>query len=103
MEWLCQDIQKTQQTNRAEALQLVDRVEEEVFAYPLAARTPAATAPGPTPEDLAHRDPCGELGSLWQQVRVARRRNLNPWHPDQGGDPNLWSRRQAAYQLLEAC
>ncbi|EDY37896.1 DnaJ domain protein [Cyanobium sp. PCC 7001] len=89
-----------------EALQLVDRLEQVVFAYPPAAGMPAATAPGRTPEDPAYRDACGELGvvpgSPWQQVRAAWRRNLLQWHPDQGGDPNLWSRRQAAYQLLEA-
>jgi hypothetical protein len=35
-------------------------------------------------------------------VRSTWRRQLRQWHPGHGGDPQLWIRRQAAYQLLEA-
>ncbi len=56
--------------------------------------------------DQRHLEPCGELGVLpgcsWSEVRASWRRNLMRWHPDQGGDPSLWPRRHAAYQLLEA-
>ena len=41
-------------------------------------------------------------GSPWPVVRETWRRNVKRWHPDQGGDPQVWMHRQAAYQLLEA-
>ncbi|MFQ6539853.1 MULTISPECIES: hypothetical protein [Aphanothece] len=94
-----------------EARQLVDRLEQVVFAQPL---QPSAAAEGLMPpgggaqtlEASAYREACEELGVLpgssWQQVRATWRRNLMRWHPDQGGDPGLWPRRQTAYQLLEA-
>jgi hypothetical protein len=54
----------------------------------------------------AYQEACAELGVLsgasWSEVRASWRRNLMRWHPDQGGDPERWSRRHAAYQLLEA-
>ncbi|MFQ6537475.1 MULTISPECIES: hypothetical protein [Aphanothece] len=43
-----------------------------------------------------------EPGSSWSTIRAAWRRSLPEWHPDVGGDPELWHRRMAAYRLLEA-
>ena len=66
--------------------------------------SPAAAAPE-RPAD-AYRRACAELGvepgSDWALVRSAWRRNLPKWHPDKGGDRNTWSRKLAAYTLLEA-
>lgn len=54
----------------------------------------------------SYHQACAELGvspgAPWSEVRACWRRNLLSWHPDQGGDPDLWQRRHAAYQLLEA-
>jgi hypothetical protein len=59
----------------------------------------------PPPPD-AYRRACAELGvepgSDWALVRSAWRRSLPRWHPDQGGDCETWSRKLAAYTLLEA-
>ena len=41
-------------------------------------------------------------GSDWAVVRATWRHKLKQWHPDQGGDPQRWMRRNAAYQLLTA-
>lgn len=53
-----------------------------------------------------YREACEQIGVLpgssWQEVRAVWRRNLLQWHPDQGGDADLWGRRNAAYQLLAA-
>ncbi|MEA5422319.1 hypothetical protein VB716_14025 [Synechococcus sp. CCY9201] len=53
-----------------------------------------------------YRRACAELGVLpgssWPVIRATWRRKLQEWHPDQGGDPELWYRRLAAYTLLEA-
>lgn len=67
----------------------------------------SAAADGPAPAfDGCYEDACGELGvipgSPWTAVRAIWRQGLLRWHPDQGGDPAAWPRRQAAYQLLEA-
>ena len=35
-------------------------------------------------------------------VRSTWRRQLQHWHPDNGGDPEQWNRKKAAYALLEA-
>lgn len=71
-----------------------------------------ATAPytgmttGTSISATAYQEACAELGVLtgasWPEVRASWRRNLMRWHPDQGGDPERWSRRHSAYQLLEA-
>jgi hypothetical protein len=54
----------------------------------------------------SYREACEQIGvlpgSTWQEVRAVWRRNLLQWHPDQGGDTDLWGRRNAAYQLLAA-
>ena len=41
-------------------------------------------------------------GSSWTVVRATWRQNLKRWHPDQGGDPARWNRRNGAYELLAA-
>lgn len=64
-----------------------------------------APPPAPVPPD-AYIRACAELGvepgSPWPVVRATWRRHLSRWHPDQGGSPELWSRKLAAYTLLEA-
>jgi hypothetical protein len=64
-----------------------------------------ASAAASVPSD-AYGRACAELGvepgSDWPVVRATWRRNLSRWHPDQGGSPELWSRKLAAYTLLEA-
>jgi hypothetical protein len=59
-----------------------------------------------SPPANAYGRACAELGvepgSDWPVVRATWRRNLSRWHPDQGGSPELWSRKLAAYTLLEA-
>ena len=86
-----------------EAQVLVDRLEQGAFA-PSAPEGWANAANDPFLS--CYREACEELGvlpgSAWQDVRATWRRNLMHWHPDQGGDPRLWSRRSAAYQLLVA-
>ncbi|MCT0224192.1 hypothetical protein [Synechococcus sp. CS-1328] len=80
---------------------------------PTPAPLPAAAKAGPEaapPSDLRGHDrylrACAELGvppgSDWPVIRASWRRKLQHWHPDQGGDPELWYRRLAAYTLLEA-
>lgn len=64
-----------------------------------------ASVPAAAPPD-AYRRACAELGvepgSDWAAVRATWRRNLPLWHPDKGGDAEVWSRKLAAYTLLEA-
>lgn len=43
-----------------------------------------------------------EPGSPWSLVRATWRRQLRHWHPDAGGDPQLWHQRLAAYRTLQA-
>jgi hypothetical protein len=66
---------------------------------------PRVVASASVPPD-AYGRACAELGvepgSDWPVVRATWRRNLSRWHPDQGGSPELWSRKLAAYTLLEA-
>ena len=80
---------------------------------PTPAPPPGAVKAGPeaAPEgDLRGHDrylrACAELGvppgSDWPVIRATWRRKLQQWHPDQGGNPELWYRRLAAYTLLEA-
>jgi multidrug efflux pump subunit AcrA (membrane-fusion protein) len=87
-----------------EAQALVDRLEQGVFSAPPAQEGWSNVAGDPFLS--CYREACEELGVLpgsgWQEVRATWRRNLMHWHPDQGGDPRLWSRRSAAYQLLVA-
>lgn len=82
------------------------------------ARSRAATAappPAPAPSPRASAAPpggdrylqaCKELGvspgAEWVVVRATWRRQLQHWHPDNGGDPEQWIRKKAAYALLEA-
>ena len=76
---------------------------------------PAASLPGrrtviSRPAGACATDPyrlaCQELGvnpgSSWNTIRATWRRGIPLWHPDAGGDPDLWHRRLAAYNLLEA-
>ncbi len=41
-------------------------------------------------------------GTAWPQIRAHWRSQLRQWHPDAGGDLDLWHRRQEAYRLLAA-
>jgi hypothetical protein len=43
-----------------------------------------------------------EPGSSWSVVRSNWRRRLRHWHPDAGGDPQLWHQRLEAYRTLQA-
>ena len=58
------------------------------------------------PEELRafHRRCWAELGlaaeTPWPQVRQQWRRRAIAWHPDQGGDPADWLRKQRAYEAL---
>jgi hypothetical protein len=76
----------------------------QIRSVPSQPAPPADVAPA-RPAD-AYRLACAELGvepgSDWAVVRSAWRRNLPRWHPDQGGDRDTWSRKLAAYTLLEA-
>jgi hypothetical protein len=96
-----------------QAQAVVDRLEQESFNPPsLESWAQSSASPGSMagaasdPFLSCYREACEELGVLpgssWQDVRATWRRNLMHWHPDQGGDPKLWSRRNAAYQLLVA-
>jgi len=40
-------------------------------------------------------------GSGWGQVRRQWRRTSLRWHPDHGGDPATWLRKQRAYEALK--
>jgi hypothetical protein len=68
--------------------------------------TPGRSAGIAPPPPDAYRRACAELGvepgSDWPLVRSAWRRNLPQWHPDQGGELEVWRRKLAAYTLLEA-
>ena len=85
-----------------EAQALVERLEQGAFSVAVPSAAPATGDPLLS----SYREACEELGVLpgspWQEVRATWRRNLMHWHPDQGGDPRLWVRRNAAYQLLVA-
>ena len=75
-----------------------------VLSRPVLPAAPAAAAPE-RPAD-AYERACAELGvepgSGWVLVRSTWRRNLPKWHPDQGGEVDVWRRKLAAYTLLEA-
>ena len=40
-------------------------------------------------------------GSAWSVVRQHWRRSSLRWHPDHGGDPVVWLRKQRAYEALK--
>lgn len=40
-------------------------------------------------------------GSSWTQIRQQWRRHSLRWHPDHGGDPAIWLRKQRAYEALK--
>ena len=80
-------------------------------------KAPEAPPGGPTPPaenppvrdiplDDRYRQACAELGvepgTDWMVIRAIWRRKLQSWHPDQGGDHEVWLRKTAAYTLLEA-
>ena len=69
-------------------------------------QTPSTVAVAPRRFPSRYEAACRELGLepgvSWAVVRATWRRQLPQWHPDNGGDPQRWLRRQAAYQLLEA-
>ncbi|WP_411867469.1 hypothetical protein [Vulcanococcus limneticus] len=70
--------------------------------------TPAPSPPAPAapPGGDRYLQACQELGvspgAEWVVVRSTWRRQLQHWHPDNGGDPEQWNRKKAAYALLEA-
>jgi len=70
---------------------------------PVAAPTPAAAVP---PAADRYVQACQELGvspgADWVVIRATWRRQLHHWHPDNGGEPEQWIRKKAAYALLEA-
>jgi hypothetical protein len=41
-------------------------------------------------------------GSSWAEIRAEWRRQVPSWHPDRGGDLDLWHQRLEAYRVLEA-
>lgn len=41
-------------------------------------------------------------GSGWSLVRQQWRRSSLRWHPDHGGDPAIWLRKQRAYEALSS-
>jgi hypothetical protein len=41
-------------------------------------------------------------GSAWSVVRQHWRRSSLRWHPDHGGDPVVWLRKQRAYEALNS-
>jgi hypothetical protein len=41
-------------------------------------------------------------GSAWSVVRQHWRRSSLRWHPDHGGDPVVWLRKQRAYEALKS-
>jgi len=51
-----------------------------------------------------HLQACIELGlppgSNWHEIHEHWRRQVSHWHPDRGGDVQLWHQRLAAYRLL---
>jgi hypothetical protein len=53
-----------------------------------------------------YRQACAVLGvppgSNWAEIRSSWRRQLIHWHPDHGGDPDLWHQRVEAYEQLKA-
>jgi hypothetical protein len=89
-----------QQTEAAQRLSQDARVRLDRLERQAQPGAPAGQSRG------EYLEACAELGVLpgcsWPEVRASWRRNLLRWHPDQGGDPGLWPRRHAAYQLLEA-
>jgi len=72
------------------------------------ARTPPQPAPAVPAPSASLSDPdrcaCAALGvapgSSWAEIRAVWRRQLPYWHPDRGGDLELWHQRQSAYRLL---
>lgn len=100
LEALGRQLATVQQASQ-EARQRLDQLERQEAAAP---RSPLASPS--TISAAAYQEACAELGVLtgatWPEVRASWRRNLLRWHPDQGGDAGRWSRRHAAYQLLEA-
>lgn len=86
-----------------QALGLLGRRPAPLQPPPRVARSPL---PPPAPPSLqdSYRHACAALGvapgSSWEEVRAAWRRQLPHWHPDRGGDLELWHQRQSAYRLL---
>ena len=87
-----------------EALELLERF--ELGLGQASGRAAADSATSADAFQASYRDACEEIGvvpgSDWAVVRATWRRKLKQWHPDQGGDPQRWMRRNAAYQLLTA-
>ena len=87
---------------------LIQKFEIAVEASKSTIKSPNSKAPKVVSSAFSqsYEQACHELslepGSPWISVRETWRRKVKIWHPDRGGDPRLWNRRQAAYQLLAA-
>ena len=97
-----------EEANRA--LRLSQETHERLEQFEQSSAAERAVGPAASSDaarfQASYRDACEEIGvvpgSDWTVVRATWRRNLKLWHPDQGGDPQRWMRRNAAYQLLTA-
>ena len=77
---------------------------------PLRREPPPGLPPAPPHRQQTLADPyrqaCALLGvpphSSWGEIRSRWRRQLMHWHPDHGGDPELWHQRVRAYEHLKA-
>ena len=89
----------------AAVLQLWARPEDSSAQQPSAPTRCSAGNKQSTPiRNEAHLEACIQLGlppgSSWSEIRKHWRRQVIYWHPDRGGDKELWHQRLAAYQFL---
>jgi hypothetical protein len=88
----------------AQALGLLGRRRAPLPSPPPSVASPSQSPPPVSPLREEYRHACAALGvapgSSWAVIRAAWRRQLPQWHPDHGGDLELWHQRQSAYRLL---
>jgi len=90
------------------ALELSREAQAQLEGFQLSRNDAAMVMSSSAGEHLpkVYCEACEEIGvvpgSDWAVVRATWRRNIKLWHPDQGGNPERWMRRNAAYQLLTA-
>ena len=83
---------------------------EPARQQPMQRQPPRRLAPAPRGQRQTLQDPyrqaCALLGvppgSSWAEIRACWRRQLIHWHPDHGGDAELWHQRVQAYEQLKA-